>query len=301
MNNVTPIAPTSTSAPTLSSSALLVELSISHWQGRRKDNNASKRVTADASAADGVAAVHKRLLGDCAELIAIHKHVAATRNMHSRMTMPWSDLGPRMVPTVRYQDYVEAITAAEQEFWRLVSEFLAVYGSAITAAETALGDLFNPDEYPSEAALAAKFAFRCSPTPLPDAGDFRIDLPAEAMTTIRQQYEEHSQRRVQNMAMETWRRVHEALERLLPGIDYVDGEGRRPPLHDTTVQYALSLVAMLRDYNLLGDAQMAAMADRLEDAFVSVTTEALKEDAHLRAQVADDVREAIAALPSLDF
>ena len=298
---MTNITPTATPTPTLSSSALLVELSISCWTGRRKDKDASKRITAAASAADGVAAVHKRLLGDCDQLVAIQKHVAATRNMHTKMTMPWSDLGPRMIPTVRYQDYVEAITQMEQEFWRLVSEFLSTYSSAITAAETALGDLFNPDEYPSESALAAKFGFRCSPTPLPEAGDFRVDLPAEAMATIRQQYEEHAQRGVQNMAIETWRRVHEALERLLPGIDYVDGEGRRPPLHDTTVQYALGLVAMLRDYNLLGDAQMAAMADRLEDAFVSVTTEALKEDAHLRAQVADDVREAIAALPSLDF
>ena len=54
-------APTDT-APTLASSAMLVELNISNWAGRKKDNRASADVTSQNYAATGVANVNKKLL-----------------------------------------------------------------------------------------------------------------------------------------------------------------------------------------------------------------------------------------------
>jgi hypothetical protein len=59
--------------PTISSSALFVELTISVWTARRLDKTASRAVTANNNAASGVANVNKKLLGDCAELDAIQK------------------------------------------------------------------------------------------------------------------------------------------------------------------------------------------------------------------------------------
>ena len=59
------------SAPTISSSSMLVELSISVWTGRRLDKRASSEVVASNHANVGVASVNKKLLGDCEELVAI--------------------------------------------------------------------------------------------------------------------------------------------------------------------------------------------------------------------------------------
>ena len=64
------------SAPSISSSAMLVELSISTWTGRKLDKQASQVVTTTNNASSGVANVHKKLLGDCAELDMIQKFVA---------------------------------------------------------------------------------------------------------------------------------------------------------------------------------------------------------------------------------
>ena len=77
-------------APTLASSAMLVEVNISNWTGRKKDKAASKDVTTRNNANDGVASVHKALLADSNNLRAIQQHVTATRAAHAHMTMPWS-------------------------------------------------------------------------------------------------------------------------------------------------------------------------------------------------------------------
>ena len=97
-------------APTLASSAMLVEVNISNWTGRKKDKAASKDVTARNNANDGVASVHKALLADSNNLRAIQQHVTATRAAHAHMTMPWSNSGLRLLPTAQYFKYQQTMT-----------------------------------------------------------------------------------------------------------------------------------------------------------------------------------------------
>ena len=87
-----------TSAPTFSfpsipSAAVLIDLSISTWTGRKQDKRAANAVEAQNNTAVGVANVTKKLLGDCEELSAVQKFAANARNTHYAMTTPWSDLG----------------------------------------------------------------------------------------------------------------------------------------------------------------------------------------------------------------
>ena len=114
------------SAPSIGSSAMLVDFSASVWTGRKKDKRASDDVTEANFAASGMASVHKKLLGDCQELEAIQKFVANGRNRHSAMTMPWSDTGLRLLPTAQYFKYHQAMTEMINEYWRLVAVFKAV-------------------------------------------------------------------------------------------------------------------------------------------------------------------------------
>ncbi len=81
------------STPSISTASMLVELNISTWTGRKLDKKASRDLTTVMRAANGVANVNKKLLGDCAELEAVQKFTANARNMHYSMTLPWSDSG----------------------------------------------------------------------------------------------------------------------------------------------------------------------------------------------------------------
>ena len=102
------------SVPSIASSAMLVELSISVWTGIKKDKRASQDVEAQNGADTGVAKVSKKLLGDCAELKAVQDFTANVRTgIHYAMTMPWSNSGLRLLPTVKYFDYTKTMTALQ--------------------------------------------------------------------------------------------------------------------------------------------------------------------------------------------
>ena len=89
-DTTTPSAQPNFATPSLSSAAMMVELSISVWTGRKKDKQATADVTATNQAKTGVAAVNKKLMADCAELDAIQKFAASVRTFHYSATLPWT-------------------------------------------------------------------------------------------------------------------------------------------------------------------------------------------------------------------
>lgn len=287
-------------APSIASSSMLCELSISTWTGRKLDKRASKDVTSQNYAASGVANVNKKLLGDCAELIALQKFTANSRNIHYGMTMPWSDTGLRLLPTAQYFKYNEAMTAVQNEFERLVAAFLDAYDWEIMQAQAKLGDLFNRDDYPTLESLRSKFRFRLTYIPLPDAGDFRIDVGNEAAEEIKAHYNNYYSAQLTQAMNDVWHRTYDALARMSERLDYGDHE-KKKIFRDSLVDNVSEMIEMLRVCNVTQSTQMTAMADKLEDALMGVTPDALRADAYLRAETKRTVDEAIKALPSLDI
>ena len=287
------------SAPSIASSAMLCELSISTWTGRKKDKRASEKVTSDNNASAGVANVSKKLLADCAELVAIQKLTANIRNMHYGMTMPWSDTGLRLLPTAQYFKYHEQMTAMRNEYESLVDKFLRDYDNEIINAQLKLGDLFDPCEYPTAESLRAKFGFRLSYIPLPDAGDFRIDVGNEATDQIRTEYQSYYSRQLESAMNDVWKRLYEKLSNMSEKLDYTDDN--KKIFRDTLVSNVTDMVELLNVCNVTGDTQMSAMANKLDEALRGITPDALREDQHLRAETKRTVDDVIKSLPSLDF
>jgi hypothetical protein len=294
------------STPSISSSAVLIDLSISCWTGRKLDKRASNDVTAQNNAAKGVANVHKKLLGDCAELDAVQKFAANARNAHYAMTMPWSDLGLRLCPTEKYIDvngYERTMTGLQTEFARLTDAFLNAYDWEIQNAQLKLGALFNVDEYPSREALASKFRFRFVAIPLPDAGDWRLDIGNEAASAMREQYEKFYTEQLGKAMADVWERAHDALTKMSERLDYSDDTTKKV-FRDTLVTNVQDIVDLLGTMNVTGDPNMTEAHKRLAAAMQGITPDALREDVYLRAQTkrqVDDVRKIINNLPGLGF
>jgi hypothetical protein len=288
------------SVPSVSNASMLVELSISSWTGRKLDKRASQEVTDQARAAKGVANVNKKLLGDCAELDAITKFVANARNVHYASTAPWSDTGLRILPTARYFKYHNQMTGLQNEFENLINQFLQAYDWEISQAQVKLGDLFNPDEYPTADSLRSKFRFNINYLPLPTAGDFRVDMEQDALNTLKSHYENFYSNQLQTAMRDIWTRTHEALAKMSERLDYTD-DSTKKIFRDSLVENVLEVVELLGDFNISGDAQMTAMKERLEDAMRGVTPEALREDAYLRAETKRNMDAVLKSLPSLDM
>jgi len=320
--NNTPIAeaamPKPVAPPSLSSSAMQVEVVIRQWGGRKLDKRASEEVQKDNDAERGVVNVRKKLLGNSDELQAIAKMASAIRQSVYNMTMPWSDAGPRLLPTTQYFGFHQEITAMQGEFDKLVENFLRGYAYEVAAAQTKLGDLFVADDYPSTDELRGKFSIHIGYMPLPDVGDFRLDIGSEALSEITQHYESHYSRQLETAMNNVWIRLHTVLARMSERLDWSEADvtyvtkttasgnerktavGRKT-FRDTLVTNVLDMVDLMRACNLTHDTQMSAVADDLEDALRGVTPDALRLNEGLRKRVRTEVDTLIDSLPSLDI
>jgi len=294
---------TGTAVPSISTAAMLVELSIGTWTGRKLDKKASQDVTSQNNADKGVANVHKKLLGDCAELDAVQKFTANSRNVHYAMTMPWSDTGLRLLPTTQYFKYTQEMTSLQNEYQRLVQVFLDAYSWEIQNSQLKLGALFNSDEYPTADSLTSKFRFRTNYMPLPDVGDWRVSIGNETEQALRSQYEGYYAKQLQAAMGDVWKRAHEALTKMSDKLDYADDMSKKT-FRDSLVSNVTDMIELLGACNVTNDPVMSAAQRDLDEAMRGITADALREDPYLRAETrrkVNEVRKTIDNLPSLGW
>lgn len=286
--------------PSLASSAMLTELNISVWTGRKKDRRESKTVADQNYADNGVVSVNKMLLGDCDKLKAINELRGKIRNhIHYPMTMPWSDSGLRLLPTASYFDYHDQMTNAINAFQSLVDEFIDDYDFAVSRAQAKLGNLFVRDDYPTSEQIRNKFGVSVNYTPLPDAGDFRVDVGNEVSAQLKKDYDEFYGNQLSKAMGDVWKRMHTALSNMSDKL--TDSNGKKQVFRDTLISNALSMVDLLTTCNVTGDSQMEAMRQRLESTLRGVTPEGLRDDKYLRAETKGKVDDILKSLPSLDM
>ena len=289
-----------TSAPSITSSAMLVEYNASVWTGRKLDRNASEELEMVKRADPNVANVHKKLLGNCPELKAIQQFVGNARNQHYSMTLPWSDMGMRLLPTATFFKYKQHMSGLEQEFDHLVNKFFDIYDDAVINAQTLLGDLYHQDNYPPVHVLQSKFSWRMSFVPLPTSGDFRVDMGNEQEKALREDYDKHYNsmfgKAIDNMIDKLVVYLKNVSERL----DYQDNEDKKV-FRDTLTSNVTSMIEDLLVPMSDQDSRLKTLSRQLSDIFQGVSPDALREDDVLRHNTKQGVDDAINSIKSLGW
>jgi len=275
--------------------AMLVDLQISLYSGRKQDKATQAEVTQSKGAKSAKAAsVYKSLFAECAELDAITKYQARARADHYRLTKPWNDYGARLLPTALLQSYKAEMNAHEAEFNRLVEAFLDKYDTLVAAAAFQLGTLFDRDEYPTREQVARKFRFDIAFSPLPTAGDFRLDIESEVQRDLMRQYDKRMEQQLEAAAQDSWTRLHDALSRLSDRL-VIEEDGKKRKFHDTMVTGALELCELLTHMNITRDPALDKARRRLEEVLSGVTPKDLRESDGTRAATKQKVDAILAA------
>ena len=285
--------------PSISSSALRVGLSISVPTMRKMDKKATREVIAHNHAQTGSANVSKKLIRSTAHE-DMTKLVASMRAYHREQTVPWGDLGDRLVSNQSLMDYKNNMTQLEREFWDVSQRILDDYPQAVAQAQLQLGDMFNEDEYPSVEVLRGKFRFSLVFEAVPDVGDFRVDIGNQAASEMREQYKQVLSDRIKAVHQDLAERLAEPLQRMSRGLDYHEGE-KPTGFRDTLVDNVLSIVDLMRTCNLNGNAHIAGIQQDLRNTLKGVTPDGLRNSPTLRADTKRKVDQIIKNLPSLGF
>jgi hypothetical protein len=268
---------------------VLVALNISLYSGRKQDKRTQAEVTtAKGSGSSRAASVYKNLFADCPELEAVTKFQAKARLRHYQLTLPWNDNGLRLLPARALLEYKAEMNRYEQQFDLLVEAFLNKYETLVAAAAFKLGTLFDRDEYPMREQVARRFRFDIDFTPLPTAGDFRLDIESEVQRELVQRYEERMAAQVAAAQQDAWTRMYEALTRLKDRLT-LDEDGKRKVFHDTTVTNTQELCELLTQLNVTNDPALEKARRQLEEAIAGVEPKELRKEEGERLTVLSKV------------
>ena len=275
----------------LSSSAMLVEVSISLWTGRRMDKKAANDIDVSSGAKTKVMSAYKNLLAGDDSLSAIQKLVGVVRTYHANITSPWNDSGQRLLPTAKFLEYKQEMARLEREYWSLVNNFVPMYSTKISAAAFQLGALFNRDEYPEVEQVEKKFGFYVRYTPLPEAGDFRVDVGNEAMAELKEEYDKLYQYNLEKVTSDAWDRLNKILTQLSFGLRNEGNEtdGKKGKVYTSVLDNAKELCGLLTHFNVSGDTELEAMRIRLEESLCGLDASDFKESDYLRSEVKKEV------------
>ena len=287
MNYITETQPSTIAG--VARSAMLVDLHISVYSGRKQDKATQGEVTAaKGSGSKKAASVYKNLFAECKELDALTKFQARARAEHYRLTLPWNDQGARLLPTASLLEYQQTMGRYRSEFDLLVDAFLDKYDTLVAAAAFQLGTLFDRQEYLSRAQVALRFRMESSFTPLPTGGDFRLDVESTVQRDLIEQYERRIESKLAQANQDAWTRLHDALLRLSDRL-VIEEDGTKRKFHDTMVTGALDLCELLTAMNITKDPALEQARRKVEEILSGVTPKELRDEHSTRVQTKQKV------------
>jgi len=272
----------------ISASAVLAELNISVWPASKLDREITDKVNSDASAVRGASQTKKNLLAGTSLRKDIEKFAARVRLYHNQHTLPWADKGERLLPTKMFMDYKQTMNGFERTFNIMCDDFFVEYPRLVADAPTNLGTLYKADDYPSIEEVKLKFGFRRAINPLPQSGDFRLDIPSNDLAEMRAEFEAKAEERLVEAMREPWNRLHKVLTAMSEKLSD-DGDGDKKRYHDSLITNPIELCELLSKLNVTNDPKLEDARKQVESAMLGVSMDALKEDGYERTALKNKV------------
>lgn len=269
---------TTATAPDLTDKALLVALSISQWSARKFDKKATDEVNNAHGATD--AGRFNKALVSRDHLQEIQKIANEARTFHYENTLPWGDNGERLLPAANYFEYTRAIATLKNKFDGLVREFCQSYPLMIDEARRRLNGLFNETDYPAN--VADKFEVKTSFMPVPQSADFRLNLNAQEVDSLRGKIEDEIGRRFAAAQHDVFVRVADHLKRMHERLSVNDAVFR-----NSLFENLRELIDLLPRLNFSQDSRIAHLSQELKALYCE--PEAVRNDVALRQQKAAQV------------
>tara|TARA_R110000803_G_scaffold163913_1_gene227638 strand:+ start:20047 stop:20895 length:849 start_codon:yes stop_codon:yes gene_type:complete len=271
----------------ISSSAVLVEVNISVWPASKIDREVTDRVNSDAGAVHGASQTKKNLFAGTSLRANIEKLAARVRLYHNQNTLPWADKGERLLPTKLFMDYKQTMNGYERTFNLLCEEFFDEYPRLVTEAPNALKGLYKAEDYPDLTEVRNKFGFRRSVKPLPEAGDFRLDIPAHDMEEMKVAYESQYSEKLADAMRTPWERLHGVLLGMSKKLE--DSGDKKQRYHDSLITNPLELCELLTKLNITNDPKLEDARRQVELAMLGANIEEVKDSPVVREDLKSKV------------
>lgn len=260
--------------------AMLANVTIGIWEARKHDREVTDKVNTEYAASNAAGRYHKHLFGgpvdELSKLVTASHYLRWT---HYAQTLPWSDVGWRLLPTANYMDYCKIMREKRAAFEQAVETFVAAYPRLVREAKDKLNGMYRASDYPSPASIRRKYHARLEFEPISSSDDFRVTLPKEEMKRLAREVEERMAKQVERAMQDAWARLGTAVEELQGRLGQ-DAKGLRA----VVLTKLGELADVLGRLNLTQDAALEKTRKQVLTQLATLDVRSLKDDDGARAK-----------------
>jgi len=268
----------------LSERAMLVHLRILRYAGHTKDNEVVLDVCSQKQATQDSGGWYTYLIPK-KELSGVNHAASRCREIHNHYTFPWLDGGMRILPSLYFFKYREAIATAIAEYDEAVEIFLTRYPDIVTKSKERLGQLNRI--MPSVKEIQSKFAVSHSIFPLPETEDFRVKLADEEKESVKATITDSLNATMTAAVSAVWGKLAKSVEKIAAATKDKDKQFRNV-LFTNLVQ----LCEDLPQLNFTNDVKLEEVRQHILTTLAKFNPDDVREDSQKRkaaAKAAKDV------------
>lgn len=282
-------------ATPLSRKAVLVSVNISQWSARKLDRKVTNETNEKYHASED-AGRYNKLLIDKRHLAEINGIVSKARALHYKMTRPWADDGPRILPNALFSKFADEFRELKRDMERAADAFERGYLSFIEERKRKINGLFDPQDYPPADEIRAKFNLDHRIMPLPDEEDFRADLDADTVADIKAEMARTSGNVLDDAMKATAAEIVEKVGHMSTKLkEYKTGtDGKKKFFLDSLVENVRELAELLPAFNLSNDPNLAHITNRIARELCVEDAKDLRQNDEARATVQKSADEIVA-------
>lgn len=274
----------------LNNKAILVRFSVSQWTARKYDKKATAEVEQNHNANGEVGRFNKQLAAK-KYLTELSSNISSARSFHYAQTLPWLDAdGIRILPTDNFVRYQEGMAEFHSKHETALDRFVQSYPDVIDEARYRLNGLFDSEEFPALSEIRSKFAWETSFSPVPDAGDFRVNLGNDVLDQMRQSMEQRIANNYNAGMLDLFERVAKQAAHVAERLKSYTGT-REGSFRDSLIDNTIELAGLLPKLNVANDERLNAIATRIDEELCQFTAEVLRDNDAARIDVAESAQQ----------
>jgi len=262
--------------------AMHVSLNIKQWSARKSDKVISNEIAMMKNAREDAGIYTKRLIRD-KSLTWYQKNASAAREYYYKRTLPWSK-DMRVLMSKGFESFNSEMVEFKANAEAFADEFCSHYVEAYERARNELGELFEPSDYPSEAAIRSRFGFSIRYSPIPLSNDWRVaGLTDKVNSDCRRAIEANTKECIADAMRDVWKRLYTRVEKMADRLSDEDAV-----FHSTLVTNLIELTDLLPMLNLMDDKNLAHMGDDIREKLCVYDADTLRHNFDDRKKVATE-------------
>ena len=269
----------------LTEKALLVQLSVSQFTGRKLDRKATQEVADSHGVSSSAGRYNKSLFPNDDKLAAIHAKTTAIRAFVYKNTLPWGIEGTLILSTDNYWEFMTEFGSMKTEWQKLVGDFIVEYPVLKAKAQLSLGSLYRDQDYPDVNDIANKFKMDLAVFPVPST-DFRVEIGNEELERIKRDVESRVSVASSLAMQEAWNRLYDVVARIHNKL--MDPAAI---FRDSLIENAAEICDLLTRMNVENDVRLSSMCYLVSSTICNHNPEALRLDPVLRQEVASRAKK----------